>query len=223
MRRPAILDSDRDFGAFLDQFLQRRHTDRLGQRLMERGCSIEQRCRRCWRTWGDAYALDWQTGGNLGGATAHHEFLRLCHRNLPFVQPLQAWTAAVPWPGLLKRRRGAEHAEIIERSPDDLETGRYSQAGHSARNARDRALAHHVEWVCENPLHVSRHFLSIDGEVGVVVAMLGLNRRDRRRRADQDIVLIQDRGERFVHIAGSEVTSIEPCRAVAKSTFEQMN
>src|SRR3984893_14383747 len=141
----------------------------------------------------------------------------------PLFKSLQAWPAAAPWSGILKRRRGAEHAEIIERSPDDLETGRYSQTGHSARNARDRALAHHVKWVGENPLHVSRHFLSIDGEVGVVVVMFGLDRRDRRRRADQDIVLIQDRAERFVHIAGSEVTSIEPRRAVAESAFEQMN
>jgi hypothetical protein len=88
---------------------------------------------------------------------------------------LQAWSAVAPRSGSLKRCRGTEHAQIIERSSYDLEASRYSQAGHSARNARDRALAHHVEGVSEDPLHIGGHFLPIDREIGIVVAMLGLD------------------------------------------------
>jgi hypothetical protein len=53
--------------------------------------------------------------------------------------------------------------------------------------------------------------------------VFSLNRRDRCRRADQNIVLVQDRSERFVHIAGRKVASVKPRRAVAETALEQMD
>src|SRR5229473_3335627 len=81
--RPPILNPDRDFGTLPDQLLERRHTYWISQSLTEPGGGVGQRRRRWWRAWRNARTVDWQTSRNLGCATADHEFLCLCHGNLP--------------------------------------------------------------------------------------------------------------------------------------------
>ena len=79
MRGAAVLYTDRDLGARLYQLLQRRHADRIGQRTAERGCGVGQRRGRWRRARRDTRAFHEQVGGNLAGATIHHELLGLCH------------------------------------------------------------------------------------------------------------------------------------------------
>ena len=83
------------------------------------------------------------------------------------------------------------------------------EAAKPVGTAINRALTYEIEWHGHIPSDGSGYSFAIDGKIGIVRVVIVLDRRQRGRRADQDIMIFENWAERFIHLAAHQVNPVE--------------